>query len=138
MVEVATALFDTNRPHVRDAAAVALRTALAENPSLIEPFTKTMIDKSGLTADQSESVLALLRGPDLAERKSAEVLRRLVDGIMADVLPIRELSHRVLLLEVDPESIRNPVLARFDPLGSTESREACQKLWRKRVDELIK
>ena len=62
----------------------------------------------------------------------------LVDGLTADTLPVRELSHRTLILEIDPESIRNPGLIQYDPTGPIEGRESCQKQWRKRIAELTK
>lgn len=138
VVEVAKSLLDVNRPQVRDAAVVALRNALAVNPSLAEPIKNSMIDKAGFSPEQVEHLIALLRGTDPAERKLIEPLRRLVDGLSSTSLPERELSHRLLVLEIDPESVRSLSLARFDPSGPVETREACQKLWRKRIEELVK
>jgi hypothetical protein len=136
--DVASALLDPNRPHVRDAAIVALRAALSSQPSIAAMLEKTMVEKSGFSSEQARDVLSLLRGPKSDEVRSPRVLAQLVDGLTANVLPIRELSHRILMTDIDPEAVRNPLLVRYDPMGPIEARDAAQQLWRKRVEELLK
>lgn len=136
--DAASALLDPNRPIVRDAATTALRAALSAHPTVTEVLEKTLVEKAGFTSDQARDIQSLLRGPKPEELRSPRVLAQLVDGMTANVLPIRELSHRILVTEVDPEAVRNPLLARFDPMGPIETRDAAQQLWRKRIEELLK
>ena len=136
--DAASALHDPKRPLVRDAAATALRAALSANPPIADMLETTLVEKAGFTSDQARDVLSLLRGPKPEELRSPRLLAQLVDGLTANVLPIRELSHRVLVTDVDLEAVRNPMLARFNPMGPIEARDAAQQLWRKRMEELLK
>jgi hypothetical protein len=136
--DAASALLDPNRPSVRDAAITALRSALSGNPAAAPVLEKTLVEKAGFTSDHAQTILSLLRGPKPEELRSPRVLSQLVDGLTVNNLPIRELSHRILVTDVDPDSIRNPLLTRFDPMGPIEARDAAQQLWRKRIEELLK
>jgi hypothetical protein len=136
--DVVSELLDPNRTPVRDAAATALRALLAEDPDRASRVSDALIAKAGFTRDQADAVHALLRGPSEAEERDPAVLSRLVDGLTADTLPVRELSHRTLLVDVDPDALRMPALVRYDATGPVEAREACQKLWRQRVADLTK
>ncbi|MFO0937270.1 MAG: hypothetical protein U0798_12230 [Gemmataceae bacterium] len=138
VTDLADELQDAGRPLVRDAAVVALRSALAVDPDRGERIANALKAKLTITAAQSQWILALLRGPDELDLKSRETLNRIVDGLTADNLPERELCHRTLILDYDPEALRIPGLVRYDPAGPVEDRDACQKLWRKRIEERSK
>lgn len=135
---LADAISDPNRPLLRTTAIEGLRSALARDPALAEPFRQTLVDKLQIEDGQADSLLRMLRGFTDEERVDPAVLDRLVAGLSAPAVAVRDLSFQHLLGYIDRMDRANETLLRYEAGAPSEYRESVVQAWRKKAEEIKK
>lgn len=133
---VIDALVDEKRPRVRDAACFGLQSIAAASPEAVDSIVKLLMEKSRLTAEQSQTVARLLRGPSPMEKADPKALDQLAEYLNSPVLAVRELAFWQLLNEVDPEARTMKVLSGFDAAAAPLAREGSANAWKRRIDDI--
>jgi hypothetical protein len=129
-------LTDATRRTFRVAAIDSLRALLAQSPE-VEPKLKDVLTTRGRFSEiQAEDALSLLHGVKPTERNEPEVRDKLLGWLASDSLSVRELAFWVLTNDVDPDALKVQALARFDPAGPADVRDAVVKAWKARFAEM--
>lgn len=135
---LADCLSDPNRPVVRETAIEALRAAFAGDATLPDQFRFVLIEKLRMGEDQADATMRWLRGINADERQDGDTLDRLVKGLSADEVTVRELSYNVLLSYVDVKEAANRNLLTYDAGAALENRAAVVAAWSRKCEELKK
>ena len=131
-------LGNPNRPVIRETAIDALRAAFASDATLPEQFRQILIEKLRMREDQADATMRWLRGISADERQDPDTLDRLVKGLSADEVTVRELSLNMLLSYIDTKDAANRGLLTYDAGAATENRVAIVAAWVRKTDELKK
>jgi hypothetical protein len=135
---LADGISDPNRPLLRKTAVEALRSALARDPALAEPFRRTLVDKLQVEEGQADAAMRLLRGVTDAERTDPATLDRFVAGLTSSAVCVRELSFENLIAYIDPTDRANEPLLVFNAGSSPPSQDPIVQAWKKKVEEIKK
>ena len=138
--KLADLLTSTSNPGVRQTAAQALVPALAADPELAGPMRRQLVEQKQLSATEADEVFRLLRGLSPADRADPATVDRLLADLQSTALPLRELALVALIGMAEPEERARVTAPPFvyDVAGSEEAREAGQKAWKRRGDDLKK
>jgi hypothetical protein len=126
------AINDGDRPGVRTAAVAAVRSALANDPGGAgeREFRRLLGERSGVTDDQFDAALRMLRGFGDAERKRPETMDLLVKTLDAPAVGLRELAILTLFGDVAPDARSNFPLTKYDAGGTDAGRAAAVRAWK--------
>ncbi|MFO0847786.1 MAG: hypothetical protein U0871_04385 [Gemmataceae bacterium] len=132
------ALTDPQYRYVRQFAVEALRTHLAVVPADVDTFRQVLTEKRQQSAEDVDTVLELLRGPDMAGLRNPETIDRLVAGLGSQSLPVRELAYQALRGYLGPDDAGNRRLGQFDAAGPEDERTAAVKEWKQKGEAIKK
>jgi len=126
------------KPFLRSAATFALERWLplsGDNSALLH---QQLLSKQ-IKEESAQEILRLLRHLTPADLRRPAVLDGLVSLMESGEIPaVRELAFWTLVTAVDPASLENPRLSRFDAAGSQAERDLVVGVWKQRLVELKK
>ena len=135
---LADCLNDPNRPFIREAAVLGLRSLFAADPGTVERFREVLVGKARLPEDEADMTVRLLRGFTPAQRGDPDTLTLLGNQLSSPAVPVRDLAFYTLLGYLDPKDPAAKQLLAFDAAASGEARAASTAAWGKKIDELKK
>ncbi len=135
---LADCLNDPNRPFIREAAVLGLRSLFAADPGTVERFREVLVGKARLPEDEADMTVRLLRGFTPAQRLDPDTLTLLGGQLSSPAVPVRDLAFYTLLGYLDPKDPAAKQLLAFDAAASAEARAASTAAWAKKIDELKK
>ena len=135
---LADCLNDPNRPFIREAAVLGLRSLFAADPGTVERFREVLVGKARLPEDEADMTVRLLRGFTPAQRGDPDTLTLLGSQLSSTAVPVRDLAFYTLLGYLDPKDPAAKQLLAFDAAASGEARAASTAAWGKKIDELKK
>jgi hypothetical protein len=135
---LADCLNDPNRPFIREAAVLGLRSLFAADPGTVERFREVLVGKARLPEDEADMTVRLLRGFTPAQRGDPDTLTLLGNQLSSPAVPVRDLAFYTLLGYLDPKDPAAKQLLAFDAAASSEARAASTAAWGKKIDELKK
>ncbi len=106
----------------------------------IGPVRTALVTGKNLSPAEADEVFRLLRGVSPGERADPTTLDRLLVDLQSAALPLRELALSTLIGLADPDErarVTAPPFA-FDVGGPEEVRQAGERAWKRRVDDLKK
>jgi hypothetical protein len=132
------ALTNPTNPIIRQTAVEALRATLASDPGQIEAFKQVMTVQRQQSAEDTDTLLRLLRGVGPEEAGDPATVDRLVSGLSSASQPMRELAYQNLLGYLTPDDRGNRRLVGFDSAGTDEQRAPVVKEWRQKAEAIKK
>jgi hypothetical protein len=123
-------LADEHHATARQVALGALRYWLGQHPDHDQQLYAALKAKYK-SADPAEIILALLHGYTREERAKPETYEQLIEYLLSDNLPIRELAAWQLRALPETEELAKKIP--YDPAGGIDQRNAAHDLWKKDV-----
>jgi hypothetical protein len=124
------AMENTKHEDVRDQAILTLRNWIGRKTGQLTQLYEYLTKTKKYPVTQARTILQLLRGFDLADRKEPTLYQLLIDGLEYGPLPVRELAHWHLI-RLAPDGQKIP----YDATANEAARQQSAAEWRRLIPE---